>query len=60
MLKNGYRVDVDIMTGKICRQFRLLKLPSLIGQIVHTVNRRREVGVKGGGRYFSQLQVSLY
>ena len=38
---NGYRIYVDIITGKKCRQFRLL---TFIGQFVHPV------GGKGWGK----------
>ena len=58
---NGYTICVDIMTGKNCRQVRLLIWKSFIGQSVYPV---------GGGdgvkrvyeeyRYFSQLRVLFY
>ena len=37
ILGNGYRIIVDIMTEKKCRQFMLLTWTLLIGQIVHQV-----------------------
>ena len=32
---NGYRIDVDIITGENCLQFRLLTWTSLIVQFVY-------------------------
>ncbi len=34
---NGYRIYVDIMTGKNCNQFRLLTWILFIGQFVHSL-----------------------
>ena len=35
--QNGFRIYVDIMTGKSCRQFRLIGPLSFIGQFVYPV-----------------------
>ena len=43
---------------KNCRQYRLLTLTYFIGQFLHPVGRER-MGLRVG-RYFSQLQVSVY
>ena len=43
----GYRIYVDIMKKeKNCRQFRLLKRTSFIGQLAYPVGVRGEIVVK--------------
>ena len=51
------RIYFDIMTGKICRQFRLLTWNSLFDQLFQ---RDRVKGVEGENRYFSPLRVSPF
>ena len=36
-IKDGCSIYVDVMTEKICCQFRLLTLTSFIGQFVHSL-----------------------
>ena len=36
-MRNGYRINVDIMTGEIYRQIRLLTWTSFIGQFINPV-----------------------
>ena len=58
---NGCRIYVDIMTGEIFCQFRLLFLLSFIGLYFNPIGGEG-MGLKetGNDHYFSQLQDSLY
>ena len=58
-LDNGFRIYIDIMTGKKWRQFSLLTGNSFVGQFVHPVGRdgMGDNRVEGRNRQFSPLQV---
>ena len=53
MVYNGYSIYMDILKGKICRQFRLLIWNSIIGQFVHPVGGGGVNCVAGGYSYFN-------